>query len=65
MLANFLKAAIEPVKVTPPINTPKKAANECKTSGCPHETYDARDVVTAAKPTKAWKAATVYGNSVG
>ena len=35
--ASFLKAAKEPVKVTPPINTPKNDAIVCKASGCPHE----------------------------
>lgn len=37
ILANFLKAAKEPVNVTPPINTPKNDAIECKASGWPHE----------------------------
>lgn len=32
-LANFLKAARDPVKVTPPINTPKNEAIVCNISG--------------------------------
>jgi len=32
-LANFLKAARDPLKVTPPINTPKNEAIVCRISG--------------------------------
>lgn len=63
-LANFLKAANDPVKVTPPMNTPKYEAIACNMSGLSQAQYDPSDVVTAANPTRAWKPATHYGSSV-
>jgi len=46
------------------MNTPKYDATECKWSTCSHIMNEPREVVTAAKPTKEWNNATVYGNSV-
>lgn len=67
---NLANATIEPVKVTPPVKTPKNTANLCTNaygswanSGkwCIQLPTDVR---TAAKPTKLWKHATNYGRSV-
>ncbi len=46
------------------MNVPIYAATVCRVVGCKSNIYEAIEVVTAAKPTKAWNAATVYGNSV-
>ena len=58
-LASFLKAARLPVKVIPPMKTPRNEAMQCKASGLPQAINEAILVVIAAMPTKAWKAATV------
>jgi len=57
--ANFIKAAIDPVKVTPPINVPKNDAILWKLSGWSHTINEPIEVATAAKPTSEWKIATV------
>ena len=63
-LANLINAAIEPVNVTPPIKVPKNEAIQWKLSGWPCAIKEAIEVAIAARPTRAWNAATVYGNSV-
>lgn len=60
--ANLMKAAIDPVNVIPPINVPKKEAILWRLSTWSNYQYEAKEVVTAAKPTNAWKAATVWGS---
>lgn len=60
--ANLMKAAIDPVKVTPPINVPKNDAILCKLSICSAPMNEPIDVATAAIPTNEWKIATVYGS---
>lgn len=53
------------MKVTPPMNTPKKEALLWSISTwSPAAMKEPKEVTTAAKPTRAWKAATVYGRSV-
>ncbi len=64
MAASLINAAIEPVNVMPPINVPKKAAILCIVEWSTSSQYEANEVVTAARPTKAWKPATVCGSSV-
>lgn len=46
------------------MKTPKKDATECKISGWSQAIKEAMEVVMAAKPTKEWNKATVYGKSV-
>lgn len=60
--ASLIKAAIDPVKVIPPIKVPKNEAILWRLSAWSSYQKDAKEVVTAAKPTKAWKAATVWGS---
>jgi len=57
--ANLMKAAMDPVNVTPPIKVPKNEATACKLEGWRSIMKEAILVVTAARPTRAWKAATV------
>ncbi len=64
--ASFRKARIDPVKVTPPIKTPRYAVVMCKTPrwpACP-STLPA-EVITAARPTTLCSAATVCGSCIG
>lgn len=46
------------------MNTPIQEAIAWSISGLASPQYDPIDVVTAAKPTRAWKPATHYGSSV-
>ncbi len=57
-----MKAAIDPVKVIPPITVPKYAAIMWRVVWSTVLQWEPNDVTTAARPTKAWKAATVCGN---
>ena len=59
--ASLIKAAIDPVKVIPPIRVPRKAAILPNVVGSWIQN-EPREVVTAARPTSAWKAATVWGS---
>lgn len=57
--ANLIKAAIDPVKVIPPIKVPKKDAILCILSMWSQAMKDPMEVATAAIPTNEWKIATV------
>jgi len=57
--ANLMKAAMDPVKVTPPIKVPMNEAILCKLSMCSAPINEAIEVATAAIPTNEWKIATV------
>ncbi len=61
---SFKKAAIDPVKVIPPMTVPKYAAIKCNVVWSTVLQCDPNDVTTAANPTNAWNAATVCGSSV-
>ena len=56
---NAPKATNDPVNVMAPTPAPRYAAVLCRLSGVGWIMKEAMDVVTAATPTSAWKAATV------
>jgi hypothetical protein len=64
--ANFRKATIEPVKVTPPMRTPRYAVTICRVEMWAISAMTLPILVkTAARPTTECRAATVWGRPVG
>jgi len=59
-----MKAAILPVRGTSPMKVPKYAATEWNAEICSRSMNDPMEVAIAARPTRAWNAATVYGSYV-
>lgn len=63
--ASLRNATMEPVNVTPPIRIPRYPVTRCNVEMSPICAMTLpKLVITAARPTTEWRAATVWGRSV-